>query len=87
MNGKDCSKCVYNDGMRADRTFRCCTPERQRDVAITDCCVPVLALRAKQSEAVDMQMFVYTTQHYIDSVKSKSVYWRTQQGKERQTSE
>ena len=76
MNGKDCSLCVYKDGLRADGTFRCCTPERFNDRTITDCCVEELPLRKLQSNTRDVDAFIGVTNEYVNSVKSKSLYWR-----------
>jgi hypothetical protein len=75
---KNCSRCVYNDGLRADNTWRCCTPERQHDEEITDCCVPVGPLREIQLYAVTAEQFITRTRKYINNAKSKSAYWAKQ---------
>jgi hypothetical protein len=78
MNGKNCSICVYQDGLRADGTFRCCTPERQRDITVIDCEVPVKPLRELQKTAIRIGVdnFITATAHYIDDIKARSSYWR-----------
>jgi hypothetical protein len=76
MNGKNCSICVYQDGMRADGTFRCCTSERQRDVTVVDCCVPEKPLRQLQDQTKDAHTYIAVTQQYVEKVKSQSAYWQ-----------
>jgi hypothetical protein len=75
---KNCSKCVYNDGMRTDGTFRCCTPERQHDDSVTDCCILVDPLRALQWRAVTAEQYITRTQKYVMEAKGKSAYWSKQ---------
>ncbi len=77
MNGKNCRECVYNDGVRiTDYSYKCCTPERQRDNSVTDCCVPEAPLRELQAPTKTADEFFAVTQKYIDGVKSQSEYWR-----------
>jgi hypothetical protein len=78
MKRKNCSICVYQDGLRADGTFRCCTPERQRDTTVIDCEVPVKPLRELQQRALrgGVSNFITATARYVSDVKTKSAYWR-----------
>jgi hypothetical protein len=75
-DNKECSTCVYQDGRRTDNTYRCCTPARQRDLSVTDCCIPAEPLRKAQKHAKDATTFMVITNSYIASMKSKSEYWR-----------
>ncbi len=77
MMDKRCRDCVYNDGIRNDGTYtyKCCTPERQRNYSITDCCVPEEPLRKLQHEAVSTEQFFDVTAKYIKTVKAQSKYW------------
>jgi hypothetical protein len=75
---KNCSKCVYQDGIRADGTFRCCTLERQRDETVTDCCIPVAPLRQLQDRSLTVDQYIFNTQNYISTQKSQSSYWSKQ---------
>jgi hypothetical protein len=75
VNGKDCSICVYHDGIRADGTVRCCTPDRQHDMTAVDCCIPAKPLRELQARTRTAVDFITVTQSYIVDVKNKSRYW------------
>jgi hypothetical protein len=76
MIGKQCSKCIYQDGVRADKTYKCSTPERQRDTTVVDCCVPVEPLRRLQRNAPTAEAFVFSTHQYVADIKKRSSYWR-----------
>jgi hypothetical protein len=75
---KNCSLCVYNDGLRADGTYKCCTPERQRDATVIDCCILESPLRVLQREASNASQYILTTQKYIQDSKMRSNYWNKQ---------
>lgn len=72
---KNCSVCVYQDGVRADGTIKCTDTARQRDSSITDCCIAVKPLRALQAKA-PIAEYGFVTNSYVEKQKMQSAYWR-----------
>jgi hypothetical protein len=73
---KNCSLCLYNDGIRGDGTYRCCTPERQRDDTVKDCCILERPLRKLQARAQTGPEYTDVTINYVLEQKAQSIYWQ-----------